>query len=164
MRIRLVYPDPNPRVGLSGRKVESAALQLLAAITPAEHEVSIVQEHLGDRVSFDDADIDLVGITAMTIQSRRAYEIADGFRRAGKTVVLGGIHPSVLPDEALAHADAVVVGEAEPVWPQVLADAAKHSLRGIYRGHLPGPNLTNLTNQGWDVKVSIKVEGTCARL
>jgi radical SAM superfamily enzyme YgiQ (UPF0313 family) len=134
MRIQLIYPDPNPRVGLSGRKVESAALQLLAAITPAEHEVTIVQEHLGDQVRFDDPDVDLVGITAMTIQSRRAYEIADGFRGAGKTVVLGGIHPSVLPDEALQHADAVVVGEAEPVWPQVLADAANHHLSGIYRG------------------------------
>jgi len=134
VRIRLVYPDPNPRVGLSGRKVESAALQLLAAITPAAHEVSIVQEHLGDRVRFDDADVDLVGISAMTIQARRAYEIADGYRSAGKTVVLGGIHPSVLPDEALQHADAVVVGEAEPVWPRVLADAANHRLHGIYRG------------------------------
>src|SRR5512138_1491592 len=112
MRIRLVYPDPNPRVGLSGRKVESAALQLLAALTPTTHELSIVQEHLGDPVRFDD-DVDLVGISAMTIQARRAYEIADGFRKAGKPVVLGGIHPSVLPDEALAHADAVVVGEAE---------------------------------------------------
>jgi radical SAM superfamily enzyme YgiQ (UPF0313 family) len=134
VRIRLVYPDPNPRVGLSGRKVESAALQLLAAMTPAPHEVSIVQEHLGDRVRFDDADVDLVGISAMTIQARRAYEIADGYRRSGKTVVLGGIHPSVLPDEALQHADAVVVGEAEPVWPRVLVDVGDRRLRGIYRG------------------------------
>lgn len=140
MKIRLIYPDPNPRVGLSGRKVESAALQLLAAVTPAEHEVSIVQEHLGDRVRFDDNDIDLVGITAMTIQSRRAYEIADGYRKAGKPVVLGGIHPSVLPNEALQHADAVVVGEAEPVWPKVLSDAAAHRLAGIYRGE----DLANL--------------------
>jgi radical SAM superfamily enzyme YgiQ (UPF0313 family) len=134
MKIRLIYPDPNPRVGLSGRKVESAALQLLAAATPAEHDVSIVQEHLGDRVRFDDADIDLVGISAMTIQSRRAYEIADGYRKAGKPVVLGGIHPSVRPDEALQHADAVVVGEAEPVWLKVLSDTAAHQLKGIYRG------------------------------
>jgi radical SAM superfamily enzyme YgiQ (UPF0313 family) len=134
LKIRLIYPDPNPRVGLSGRKVESAALQLLAAITPDAHEISIVQEHLGDRVRFDDAELDLVGISAMTIQARRAYEIADGYRSAGKTVVLGGIHPSVLPDEALQHADAVVVGEAEPVWPQVLSDAANHRLHGIYRG------------------------------
>jgi radical SAM superfamily enzyme YgiQ (UPF0313 family) len=134
MKIQLVYPDPNPRVGLSGRKVESAALQLLAAITPPEYEVSIAQEHLGDPVRFDDASVDLVGISAMTIQARRAYEIADGYRRAGKKVVLGGIHPSVLPQEALQHADAVVVGEAEPVWSQVLADAAAGHMSGLYRG------------------------------
>jgi len=134
VKIQLVYPNPNPTVGLSGRKVESAALQLLAAITPAEHDVSIVQEHLGDTVGFEEADVDLVGITAMTIQARRAYEIADAYRRAGKTVVLGGIHPSVLPDEALRHADAVVVGEAEPVWAQVLVDTAAGKLGGIYRG------------------------------
>jgi radical SAM superfamily enzyme YgiQ (UPF0313 family) len=134
VRIQLVYPNPNPTVGLSGRKVESAALQLLAALTPAEHEISIVQEHLGDRVRADEAKVDLVGITAMTIQASRAYDIADAYRRAGKTVVLGGIHPSVRPDEALRHADAVVVGEAEPVWPRVLADAGAGKLRGIYRG------------------------------
>ncbi len=134
MRIQLIYPDPNPRVGLSGRKVESAALQLLAAITPPEHEISIVQEHLGDAVRFDDPSLDLVGITAMTIQARRAYEIADGYRSAGRKVVLGGIHPSVRPEEALQHADAVVVGEVEPVWSQVLADAEAGGLHGIYRG------------------------------
>lgn len=134
MRIKLVYPNPNPTAGLSGRKVESAALQLLAAITPAEHDVSIVQEHLGDTVGIAGVEADLVGITAMTIQARRAYEIADAYRRAGKTVVLGGIHPSVLPEEALQHADAVVVGEAEPVWAQVLADTAAGKLHGIYRG------------------------------
>jgi radical SAM superfamily enzyme YgiQ (UPF0313 family) len=134
VRIRFVYPDPNPRVGLSGRRVESAALQLLAAITPPEHDVSVMQEHLGDAIRFDDADVDLVGISAMTIQARRAYEIADGYRSAGKKVVLGGIHPSVQPAEALQHADAVVVGEAEPVWSQVLADAATGKLHGLYRG------------------------------
>ena len=134
MRIQLIYPDPNPRVGLSGRKVESAALQLLAAITPPTYEVSVVQEHLGDAIRYDEPNVDLVGITAMTIQARRAYEIADGYRGAGKQVVLGGIHPSVQPDEALQHADAVVVGEAEPVWSQVLADAEAGHLRGIYRG------------------------------
>jgi radical SAM superfamily enzyme YgiQ (UPF0313 family) len=134
VKIQLIYPDPNPRVGLSGRKVESAALQLLAALTPPTHDVSIVQEHLGDDIRFNDPGVDLVGITAMTIQARRAYQIADGYRAAGKTVVLGGIHPSVLPNEALLHADAVVVGEAEHVWSQVLSDVASGHLRGIYRG------------------------------
>jgi radical SAM superfamily enzyme YgiQ (UPF0313 family) len=74
-----------------------------------------------------------VGITAMTIQVRRAYEIADGYRNAGKLVVLGRIHPSVRPSEALEHAHAVVVGEAELVWPRVLADALAGRLGGIYR-------------------------------
>jgi len=133
LRIKLIYPDPNPRVGLSGRKVESAALQLLAAITPRGHDVVIAQEHLGDPVVPDHSDADLVGVTSMTIQARRTYEIADGYRRLGTPVVLGGIHPSVLPDEALQHADAVVVGEAEPVWAAVLADAVAGRLRGVYR-------------------------------
>lgn len=131
MKIRLVYP--NPDVGLSGRRVESAALQLLAALTPREHEVSIFQEHLGDPIDFED-QLDLVGITAMTIQAKRAYAIADEYRKRGKLTVLGGIHPSVCPQEALQHADAVVVGEAESVWPRVLADALAGRLRGIYRG------------------------------
>jgi radical SAM superfamily enzyme YgiQ (UPF0313 family) len=134
MRIRLVYPDPKPLVGLSGRKVESAALQLLAALTPPEHEVSLFQEHLGDAIDFGDPGVDLVGITAMTVQARRAYEIADGYRKAGKKVVMGGIHPSVRPDEALEHADAVVVGEAEPIWERLLGDATAGRLQGIYRG------------------------------
>jgi hypothetical protein len=88
---RLKHENPtglsgsDPGAGSSARKVESAALQLLAAITPAEHEVSVVQEHLGDAVGFDDASVDLVGISAMTIQARRAYEIADSHRRAGPT-------------------------------------------------------------------------------
>jgi radical SAM superfamily enzyme YgiQ (UPF0313 family) len=150
LRIKLVYPDPNPRVGLSGRKVESAALQLLAAITPAEHEIAIVQEHLGDPVGYDDASIDLVGITAMTVQARRAYEIADAYRKAGRKVVLGGIHASVQPDEALQHADAVVVGEAETVWPRVLADTAAGNLRGLYRGE-GFADLTTLPNYRRDL-------------
>lgn len=132
MRIQLVYPNPVSRRKLHGRRVDSAALQLLAALTPPEHEVSIVSEHLGDALPFDDS-ADLVGITAMTIQAHRAYEIADEYRRRGKPVVMGGIHPSVLPDEALGHADAVVVGEGELVWPRVLADAAQRRLAGIYR-------------------------------
>jgi radical SAM superfamily enzyme YgiQ (UPF0313 family) len=132
MRIRLAYP--NPDIGLSGRRVESAALQLLAALTPPEHDVSIHQEHLGDPIDFEDQQFDLIGITAMTIQAKRAYAIADGYRKQGKLTVLGGIHPSVCPQEALQHADAVVVGEAEPVWSQVLADALAGQLRGIYRG------------------------------
>jgi len=69
--------------------------------------------------------VDLVGITVMTELALRAYHIGDTYRRKAVKVVMGGIHPTVLPDEALEHADAVVVGEAEGVWPRLVSDAAR---------------------------------------
>lgn len=79
-------------------------------------------------------DADLVGITAMTATATWAYATADALRARGVPVVLGGIHPTALPEEASQHVDAVVVGEAESVWPQVLADAAAGRLQRLYRG------------------------------
>ena len=78
-------------------------------------------------------DVDLVGITVLTEVALRAYQIGDAYRRKGVKVVMGGIHPTVLPEEALEHADAVVVGEAEGVWPQLVADAASGQMQRIYR-------------------------------
>lgn len=78
---------------------------------------------------------DLVGITVWTMFAPRAYRIAERYRAAGIPVVLGGVHASLLPGEAIRHADAVVVGEAESVMSRVLADAAAGRLSGIYRGH-----------------------------
>ncbi|MGB8991330.1 MAG: radical SAM protein, partial [Desulfobaccales bacterium] len=72
-------------------------------------------------------------ITVMTDLVPRAYQIADTYRHQGVKVVLGGIHPTILPEEALGHADAVVVGEAEGVWPRVVADAASGRLQRLYR-------------------------------
>lgn len=106
-------------------------LEIVAAHTPAEHSVTIVDE----TVAPDDAKRvpDLVGITATTHLALRAYQIADGYRQRGATVVMGGIHPTVLPAEALLHADAVVVGEAEGAWERLLEDASRGSLQKIYR-------------------------------
>ena len=78
-------------------------------------------------------DVDLVGITVLTELASRAYRIADAYRQKGVKVVMGGIHPTVLPDEALEHADAVVVGEAEGVWPRLVSDAASGQMQKIYR-------------------------------
>ena len=75
-----------------------------------------------------------MGITVITDLVPRAYHIADTYRHQGVKVVMGGIHPTILPDEALRHADAVVVGEAEGVWPRVVADAASGQLQRLYRG------------------------------
>ncbi|HEY5475146.1 MAG TPA: cobalamin-dependent protein, partial [Tepidiformaceae bacterium] len=108
-------------------------------MTPDEWEVVLADE-LHEDVPFD-GDFDLVGITAMTHQAIRAYEIADRFRARGVPVVLGGIHPTVLPDEALQHADAVVVGEAEPVWAQLLNDLQEGRLAPLYRSVPDGHRL-----------------------
>jgi radical SAM superfamily enzyme YgiQ (UPF0313 family) len=74
-----------------------------------------------------------VGITVLTELALRAYRIADTYRRKAVKVVMGGIHPTVLPDEALEHSDAVVVGEAEGVWPRLVSDAASGQMQRIYR-------------------------------
>lgn len=107
-------------------------LTTVAALTPPHHEVRICDENVQ---TLDlDADIDVVGISFMTALAPRAYEIADEFRRRGKVVIAGGYHPTLCPNEAAGHFDAVVVGEAENSWPKVLADIQAGSLRPIYAG------------------------------
>jgi radical SAM superfamily enzyme YgiQ (UPF0313 family) len=107
------------------------SLLYVAALTPDGHEVTVVEEET-QPVDYNGA-WDLVGITCMTATARRAYDIADSLRRRGVMVVLGGVHPSVCPDEAKLHCDAVVVGEAEPVWAAVIDDASRGKLQPIYR-------------------------------
>nr|WP_281412557.1 radical SAM protein [Geomobilimonas luticola] len=111
------------------------SLKQVAAATPPPWEVVLVDE-VHEDIPFD-SRFDLVGITAMTHQALRAYEIADRFRARGVPVVLGGIHPTVLPDEAALHADAVVVGEAEPVWEELLDDLLAGRLAPLYRAPIP---------------------------
>lgn len=107
------------------------AIPTLCALTPPGHRISFVDESIG---ALDpDLTPDLVAITAMTPLAPRAYEIADHYRARGIPVILGGIHVSNLPDEAAAHADAVVVGEADEIWPAILADAAAGRLRPRYK-------------------------------
>lgn len=113
------------------------SLDILAALTPQEYSVRIVEEER-ERIPLE-AEADLVGITCFTSNAPRAYQLAREFRRQGRTVVLGGIHPTLLPEEALQHADSVVIGEAEEAWPQLLADFAAGKLQRKY--HLPGTTL-----------------------
>jgi len=102
----------------------------IAAITPREHEVKIVNENYMD-LDFEE-EADLVGITCYTMTAPRVYEIADEFRRRGKTVVLGGYHPTAMPHEAIQHADSVVMGWAEASWPKLLKDFEKGKLKKFY--------------------------------
>jgi radical SAM superfamily enzyme YgiQ (UPF0313 family) len=114
---------------------------MVAAASPRGVEVSLCDDAL-EEVDFD-ARPDLVGLTANTAQAPRAYEIAAEFRARGVPVVMGGMHASALPDEALQHVDAVVVGEAEGIWHQVLADFRDGGPRGVYRSE-QFPSLDNL--------------------
>ena len=106
-------------------------LTIVAALTPPEHEVTLCDENV-EPLDLG-ADVDLVGITFMTALAPRAYEIARAFRARGKVVVAGGFHPTLRPDEACEHFDAVVAGDAEGSWPRLLADLAAGRLQPIYR-------------------------------
>jgi len=105
----------------------------LAGITPKQHTIKIVNENY-ENINFDEP-ADLIGITSYTMTAPRVYEIADEFRRRGKKVVLGGYHPTAMPQEAIQHADSVVLGEAELTWPELIHDVEKGSLKQFY-----GPN------------------------
>jgi len=132
----LVYPSTHKLGWVRYFQLPSLSLKQVAAATPLSWKVTLADE-LHDTIPVD-GNFTLVGITAMTHQATRAYEIADAFRKRGIPVVLGGIHPTVLPEEALSHADAVVIGEAEPVWETLLDDLLQGKLQQTYRAPLPG--------------------------
>lgn len=111
------------------------ALYILEGLTPKQHHVTLVEEE-SEAIDLDQ-DCDLVGISCMTANAPRAYELCKEFRSRGKTVVLGGVHPTILPEEALQHANCVVVGEAEGVWPDLLEDFEKNSLKEKYHKDCP---------------------------
>ncbi|MCP5007850.1 MAG: B12-binding domain-containing radical SAM protein, partial [Planctomycetes bacterium] len=121
----------------------------VAALTPPDWQVKIVDEKVENLYMEEDAD--LVGITAMTPAVMRGYEIADNFRTRGIRVVMGGIHVSKMPDEALLHCDSVVVGEAEQLWDRVLEDAKRGDLKSIYSHGNGFPQFQNLANPDWSL-------------
>jgi len=138
MRIKLIAPHDQNGSTISSAStfaIRKVNLPLLAALTPPQHTVAIVDEAFAPDNTGE--DVDLVGITVMTDLVVRAYQIADNYRARGVKVVMGGIHPTVLPGEALEHADAVVAGEAETVWGKLLSDAAAGKLQQIYRTNAP---------------------------
>lgn len=112
-------------------RLPQASLAYLAALTPPDWDIKIIDENIGP-LTFEDAD--LVGITAYTCNATRAYEISEQYRRKGIKTVIGGVHASMMCDEAMQFADSVVIGEAESVWRDLLRDFESNELKPFYRG------------------------------
>jgi radical SAM superfamily enzyme YgiQ (UPF0313 family) len=121
---------PNLGEGLPADAMTPLVFSILRARTPPDIATTLIDERVEPLRMLP---TDLVAMTVETFTARRAYEIAALYRRAGVPVVVGGHHPSMLPDEALLHADAVVVGDAEGAWETVLADASAGRLQRLYR-------------------------------
>jgi len=140
MRILLLKPSWARSGGLeqvryaSGVKFSSLGLGILAALSQG-HDITVIDAEW-DPVPYNE-DFDIIGITVTTFVSQRVCEMASKFRSTGSKVVLGGVHASIMPEECLEHADAVVVGEAEYVWKNVLEDAEAGSLKKIYKAPHP---------------------------
>ncbi len=110
----------------------SLGLLTLAGMTPDEIELEYTDIPDLTQVDGIPGEFDAVAISSFTAQMNEAYELADRYRAAGTTVILGGLHVTALPDEALQHADAIVIGEGEPSWPALIDDLQHDRLRAIY--------------------------------
>ncbi|HEX2998646.1 MAG TPA: radical SAM protein, partial [Armatimonadota bacterium] len=137
MKIALLAPAGamHRYAGSFKRALHYAPLTLttLAALVPRELEAEVViYDETAEPIPLD-LKADLIGITVITGTSVRAYRYADYFRSRGMTVVLGGVHPTMLPQEAAAHADVVMTGIADQTWPELLRDFKAGRLRQLYR-------------------------------
>jgi radical SAM superfamily enzyme YgiQ (UPF0313 family) len=112
-------------------RMEPLMLGVLAGLTPTNIDVVLYDDRM-ERIPYDEPT-DLVAITVESYTARRAYEIAAEYRQRGVRVVMGGMHVTLLPEEAMVHADSVFIGDAETLWAQVLADAQSGKLQRIYR-------------------------------
>jgi radical SAM superfamily enzyme YgiQ (UPF0313 family) len=113
----------------------SLSLLTIAACTPPEEEIKLIDERVSP-IDFDEP-FDIVGISILTEQARRGYEIAQRFKESGVFTVMGGIHASVLPKEARQYCDAVVIGEGEIAWPDLLKDFRKGTTKEFYTNSGP---------------------------
>ena len=143
------------------------ALPIIASLSPQDWDIEIVNDYFEDVDPEEPAD--LVGISAMTPQAPRAYQIARALREHGKKVVIGGFHASLFPEETIEHCDAVVVGEAEEVWPLLVEDFRAGRMKGIYRAErhpelagLPTPRYDLLkANRYWSLAYTVQTTRGC---
>jgi radical SAM superfamily enzyme YgiQ (UPF0313 family) len=120
-----------------GFPTEPMALEIIAGLTPKDWEIQIIDERLEALKLEDPEEADLVGLTAYTSTAPRAYEISGTYKKRGIPVVMGGIHATMLTEEALEYVDTVVTGEAEGIWSKVIADFEAKDMQRLYHGGTP---------------------------
>ena len=150
-RLLLINPS-NAHKGLGNIRATAFPplnLPYVASVTPSHYQVEVLDENIEP---FEFREADLVGITAYTATVNRAYEIAQIYRIKDIPIVMGGIHVSMMPEEAANYCDSVVIGEAESIWPKVLKDFEDGNLQQQYKGEwidlskLPFPRRDILRN------------------
>jgi radical SAM superfamily enzyme YgiQ (UPF0313 family) len=139
MKLLLINPSDKNTCAFSNH-FPPLSLGYVAGLTPSEWEVELLDENWE---VFVPQKADLVAISAMTIQANRAYEICNIYRKMDVPVVVGGIHVSMLPEEALNYATSVVIGEAEGLWQKVIEDFLNGTLKRIYKSR-SYPSLSNM--------------------
>src|SRR6476660_8924606 len=136
MRLTLVHPCIGRRRGepyIRTWQMEPLAPATLAGLTPRDRETEIrFYDDRTEAIPFDEP-ADLVAMSVETYTAKRAYQIASEYRRRGVPVVLGGFHPTLVPEEASDYAESIVIGEAESLWPSVIEDLRNGRLRRVYR-------------------------------
>lgn len=169
MKKKLLLINPmQEKSGITQRKgignYPPLCLGYIAALTPSQGwDIEIIDESV-QRYSGEEAD--LVGLTSLTHNVPRAYQIATLLRKKGMTAIMGGIHASTLPEEASRYVDAIVVGEAEKIWAGVLKDFEKKQLKKIYKGErwplidLPHPRR-DLFSKNYSIKANIQTARGC---
>jgi radical SAM superfamily enzyme YgiQ (UPF0313 family) len=134
MRLAIVHPCIGRRVGenyIRTWQMEPLAPAVLAGLTPKDVEVKFYDDRM-EQIPFDEPT-NLVAISVETYTARRAYQIASEYRRRGVPVVMGGFHATLVSEEVSEYAESVVIGEAEGLWPQVIADFRRGRLQRVYR-------------------------------
>ncbi len=147
-KMAMIFPDFEGLPLKYRASIAPLGLTTLAANTPENYEIEFFDGRL--ETIPEDLDVDIAVISAMTPQAKNAYDLADGFLEKNIRVVLGGAHPSLLPDEAIEHADAVVVGEAEGIWEGLLADLEMGKSERFYICEHK-PDLTGLPRPRYDI-------------
>lgn len=129
MKVLLVYHSKDVDYSRTLR-IAPLTHPILAAYTPADIEVSIIDEAF-EEIDFDQ-EVDLVAATIIVPQAPRAYEVAREFRKRGKKVICGGPHATLMPHEAVQHFDSVVIGQGDLTWPSALSDFKHSRLKQFY--------------------------------